>query len=60
MGSISSTYLHAAFTPTAPQSIRTQSSCQYLFMLSGSAHAKAAHRTLMKLTPGVCWLKYKN
>jgi len=23
-------------------------------MLSGSARAKAAHRTLMKLTPGVC------
>jgi len=41
-----------AFTPVAPQSVRTQSSCQYLFMLSGSARAKAARRTLLKLTPG--------
>ncbi len=49
---ISSTYLHEAFTPVAPQSIRTQSSCQYLFMLLGSTSVKAVHRTLMKLSPG--------
>jgi len=28
--------LRTAFTPVAPQSVRTQSSCQYLFMLLGS------------------------
>jgi len=39
--------------PLAPQSIRTQSSRQYLFMLSESACSKASLRTLMKLTPGV-------
>ncbi len=44
--------LRAAFTPVTPQSVRTHSSCQYLFTLLGSARAKAAHRTLMKLTPG--------
>jgi len=40
-----------AFTPVAPKSVRIQSSCQYLFTLLGSTGAKAAHRTLMKLTP---------
>jgi len=49
----SSTYLHTAFTPVAPQSVRTQSSCQYLFTLLGSSSVKAVHRTLMKLSPGV-------
>jgi len=52
-GSISPTFLRAAFTPVAPKSVRIQSSCQYLFTLLGSTGAKAAHRTLMKLTPGV-------
>jgi hypothetical protein len=32
-GSFSSTYLCAAFTPIAPQRVRTQSSCQCLFTL---------------------------
>jgi len=50
-GSISSTYLHTAFTPIAPQSLRTQSNCQYLFMLLGSVHIKAVRRMLMKLSP---------
>ncbi len=45
--------LHTAFTPIAPQSVRTQSSCQYLFMLSGSMSVKAVRRTLMKLSPGL-------
>jgi len=40
LGSISSTNLHTAFTPVAPQSIRTQSSCQYLFTLLGFTHIK--------------------
>jgi len=52
-GWISSTYLRAAFTPVAPQCVRTQSSRQYLFMLLGSAHVKAVHRTLMKLSLGL-------
>jgi len=52
LGSISPTYLRAAFTQVAPKSIRIQSSCQYLFTLLGSTGAKAAHRMLMKLTPG--------
>jgi len=47
---ISPTYLRAAFTPVAPKSIRIQSSCQYLFTLLGFTGAKAANRTLMKLT----------
>jgi len=51
LGSISSTYLRAAFTPVAPQSVRTQSSCQYLFTLLKSARVKAVRRMLMKLSP---------
>jgi len=47
-GSISST--SATFKLVAPQSVRIQSSCQYLFTLLGSARAKGALRTLMKLT----------
>ena len=45
--------LHTAFTPVAPQSVRTQSSCKYLFMLSGSTSVKAVCRTLMKLSRGL-------
>jgi len=37
--------------PVAPKSLRIQSTCQYLFTLLGSTGAKAANRTLMKLTP---------
>ncbi len=50
-GSVSPTYLPTAFMPVDPKSIRIQSSCQYLFTLLGSSVAKAARRTLMKLTP---------
>ncbi len=52
-GSISSTYLRAAFIPVAPQSVRTQSSHQYLFTLLGSMCVKAVPRTLMKLRQGL-------
>jgi hypothetical protein len=45
--------LCTAFTPVAPQSIRTQSSCQYLFTPLGSTFVKAVPRTMMKLSPGV-------
>ncbi len=41
-----------AFTPVDPKSVRIQSSCQYLFTLLGSMVAKAARRTMMKLSPG--------
>jgi len=53
LGSVSPTYLHTAFTPVAPKSVRNQSSHQYLFTLLGSTGTKAVHRTLMKLIPVV-------
>jgi len=53
--SISSTYLRTAFTPVAPQSVRTQSSRQYLFTLLGYMQLKAVHRTLMILSPDFHW-----
>jgi len=43
--------LHTAFTHGGPKSVRTLSSCQYLFTLLGSASVKAVRRTLMKLSP---------
>ena len=43
--------LRTAFTPVVPQSVRTQSSRQYLFTLLGPTSVKAVRRTLMKLTP---------
>jgi len=51
LGSISSAYLCTAFTPVAPSQIL--SNFEYLFTLLGSTGAKAARRTLMKLTPGL-------
>ncbi len=42
--------LRTAFTPVAPQSVRTQSSC--LFMLLGATCINPVRRTLRKLTPG--------
>ncbi len=42
--------LRTAFTPVVPQSVRTQSSRQYLL---GPTSVKAVRRTLMKLTPDV-------
>jgi len=50
--------LHTAFTTVAPQSIRTQSICQYLFTLLGSTCVKAVRRTLMKLRP--CRFIFRN
>jgi len=40
-----------AFMPVAPQSVRTQSSRQYLFMLSGPTSVKVVRKMLMKSTP---------
>jgi len=45
--------LQAAFVCADPKSTKRQSSCQSFFVLLGSAHAKAAHRMLMKLSPDV-------
>jgi len=44
--------LRTAFTPVVPQSVRTQSSRQYLFTLLGPTSVKAVRRMLKKLTPG--------
>ncbi len=52
-GSISSTYLLEAFTPVGPQSVRTRSSCHYLFTLLESTRVKAVEWTWMKLSPGL-------
>jgi len=41
------------FTLKDPKSANRQSSHQYLSILLGSAYVKAAHKMLMKLTPGV-------
>ncbi len=43
--------LRTAFLLVDPERVRTQSSCQYLFMLLGSTGVKAVRRTLMKSTP---------
>jgi len=53
LGSISSTYLREAFTLKDPKSPKRQSSDVCLFALLASRCAKAAHKTLVKLTPGV-------
>ncbi len=53
LGSISSTYFRTAFMPVSPQSVRTESSLQYLFTLLGSERVKAVCRKLMKLSPGI-------
>jgi hypothetical protein len=48
--------LHTTFMHIDPKSIKIQSNCQYLFALLGSARAKTARRTLMKLTPGLYFI----
>ncbi len=48
--------LRTAFMPVAPKIVRIQSRCQYLFTLLGSTGAKAARRTLMKLSPGADYI----
>ena len=48
---ISPTCLREAFVRTDPKNIKIKSSCHYLFVLLGSAHVKALHKMLMKLTP---------
>ncbi len=52
LGSFSSTYLHAAFTPGDPERVKRQSSHHCLFALIESVCPKAACKTLVKLTPG--------
>jgi len=43
----------AAFMCADPKSVKRQSSHQCLFAILGSAQVKAAHKTLVKLNPGV-------
>jgi hypothetical protein len=45
--------LHTAFALVDPESVRTQSSHQYLLTLLGSTSVKAVRRMLMKSTPRV-------
>jgi hypothetical protein len=45
--------LQAAFTFADPKSVKKTDFLTVFCALSGSAHVKAAHRTLMKLTPCV-------
>jgi len=45
------------FYAFSSQKHKSQSSCQYLFSLLGSAHVKAVRRTLMKLSP---WFNFIN
>jgi len=47
--------LHAAFTCADPKSIKFLSSFPYLFALLRRACIKAAHKMLMKSTPGLDW-----
>jgi len=44
--------LRAAFTCADPKSIKWYRQLDWVLMLSGSAHVKAAHKTMMKSTPG--------
>jgi len=44
--------LQAAFTRTDPNSAKKTDNLTAFFVHLGSARVKAAHRTLMKLTPG--------
>jgi len=44
--------LYAAFTHADPESVTFQLSHKYLFLLLGSACAKAAQKIFMKLTRG--------
>ncbi len=44
--------LQAAFTQADPKRVKKTVNLSVFFTLSGSVRAKAAHRTLMKLTPG--------
>ena len=45
--------LHAVFMRSDLESIKIQLHHQNIFTLLGSAHLKAAGRTMMKLTPGL-------
>ncbi len=45
--------LRSTFRRADSESVKVQLSCQYHFMFLGSAHIKAGHKMLMKLTPAV-------
>ncbi len=48
-----SNVLRTAFTLADPKSAKKTVKLSVFFALSGSARVKAAHRMLMKLTPGI-------
>jgi len=52
--------LQAVLTSKHPKSVKIHSSCQYLFTLLGLAGVKAAHKMLMKLTPGANFINMLN
>jgi len=52
VGSISPTYFRTAFMRKDPESVKIQTSRQFLITLLGSTGTKAAHKTLMILTHG--------
>ncbi len=45
---------HAAFTCADPKTVKWYLWLDWVLTLSGSVHVKAACRTLMKFTPGLC------
>jgi len=46
--------LRAAFVQADPKSVKKTDNLTVFYTLLGSEHSKAAHRTLMKLTPNFC------
>jgi len=47
--------LHTAFMCADPQSVKIQSSCQYLFVILGTVHIKAARKHVGDIDP---WCQY--
>jgi len=60
LGSISSTFYVQLLHPQIPKAYKDTDDLTVLFTLSGPAHAKAAHRMLVKLTPGVQSFEYSD
>ena len=52
--------LRASFTPTDPKSTKKLLDLTVFFMFLGSELVKAAHRTLMKLTPDLPAFNFPN
>ncbi len=56
-GSISSTFYEQLLRSKIPKVKKIQSSCQSFFALLGSMSVKAVRKTLVKLTPGINFIK---